>query len=437
MSEGLLFEISRLLDAWWFEIGKRSTTDWILCFAPIMVFLEIPRYYMPLVGVVIAHRLGYPRRDLQREKVLLERAPKVSVVVAGRNEGATIEAAIRSLLAQDYPNLEIIVVDDSSDDDMAEIAGRYARRGLIRFFQNSAERGRGGRPSASNLGMRMATGEILLSVDADTTFDRRLIHNVVAPFADPWVGVVAGNVMARNAHRNLLTEMQTIEYAISIDLHKRWTDLFGSTLQASGAIGAFRREAVCEIGGWDQELAEDTDVSLRMVKAGWKIAFSPEAVAMTEVPSDLGVLIRQRTRWDRGGLRTYFRKHLRLMRPSVSGWHFAKELWSEFLFFFLATCLFPFYLAWLCTQGLAVALFVLTVSWLVNTVLSVSSLFAIGLVSKRIQEPRALLTAALAYPFYKGFFRWVRVRAFLMEMLRIKHEDSFLPDSAWVYAPRY
>ena len=208
-------------------------------------------------------------------------------------------------------------------------------------------------------------------------------------------------------------------------------------MQASGAIGAFRRAAVVDIGGWSQEVAEDADISMRLIKAGWKVAFAPEAVALTEAPATLKALIGQRFRWDRGALRTYFKKHDRLMRPSAAGFSVASELWSEFLFSVVATLTYPFYLIYLLSQGWFAVAFVTFVSTCAYVALSVLSLVVLAQVSERIQDPWALWKAALVTPFYKALFRWVRFKAFVYELMRIRYEDSYLPDSAWAHAPRW
>ncbi len=419
------------------ELTSRTLSSWIFCFAPILIFLEIPRYYLPMLGLLVARRLGFPRIDQRARRKFLEQRPSVSVVIAGLNEGETIEEAIDSLLSQEWPSLEIIVVDDHSTDRMYERAARYARRGLVRLIRNRSSRGRLGKPAGVNLGVLVSNGELVIVVDADTTFDRRMVETIVAPFADARVGVVAGNVHVRNASKNALTRLQSFEYSVSIDLHKRWTDLFGCTLQGSGAITAFRRSGLLATRGWMQELAEDTDISLRMVKQGWKIAFEPRAVAITDVPESLAGLIRQRTRWDRGGLRSYFKKHWRLMRPSVSGWAFASEMWSEFLFSVVATLCWPVYFVWLAWTSPWVLATVLVVASAVNVALSLFALAVVARVCERIVEPSKLLGAALLTPFYKGFFRWVRLRAIVYEALRYRYDDPYLPQSAWAHAPRY
>jgi cellulose synthase/poly-beta-1,6-N-acetylglucosamine synthase-like glycosyltransferase len=396
-----------------------------------MVFLELPRYYLPMLGLLICRWLRLPRVDEVRRTAFLARAPLVSIVIAGRNEEEAIEGSIRSLLEQDYPNFEVIVIDDGSDDRMHEIASRYSRRGQIRLIKNASSRGRSGRPSATNMGVRLANGEFIVSLDADTSYDRTMLRHLIEPLADPRIGVVAGNVLPENTDKNLLTRLQTIEYAMGIDINKQWTAMLGTTVQASGAIGAFRRSAVLDVGCWEQELAEDSDISLRMIKAGWKIAFAPEAVARTDVPDTWGVLSRQRARWDRGGLRTLFKKHTRLLRPSAGGLVFSIELFSQMFFFLLVTLAYPIYIVWLLTKGLFLAFFVLGISAGIYSVLSILSIGAISVLSDRIPRPWALLGAALLLPAYKGCLRWVRLRAFLEEFLQIGTEDSYLPTTAW------
>lgn len=428
--------LAHLVDVWGAEFRRRDFLDWVLMFGPL-IFLEVPKYYLPLIGVVIAKWLGFPRVDHMRRAAFLRAAPTVSVVVAGRNEAQTIGACLRSLLDQDYPELEIIVVDDASTDDTYEVAMRYAKRGNVRVIRNREPTGRAGRPSASNLGMRLANGEFIVSVDADTTFDRRLIENMIAPFHDSRVGVVAGNLMARNPNYNMVTRFQTLEYLTSIDLHKRWTDLFGRTLQASGALGAFRRAAIQKLGGWDPELAEDGDISLRMIKDGWRIAFAPDGVASTDLPDTWGMLRRQRVRWDRGGWRTYFSKHRRLLRPSVAGWGVAHGMAGELLFSNLLPLLYPFYLVWLLTLGFPIFLFIMGTSWLIYTALSFMPVISTTFMSRRVEQRASLSLAALMNPFYREFLRWIKIWAVLLELLRVDYEDSYLPDSAWTQAPRF
>ena len=434
-----------LLWAWAAEFGeyahhefrRRTLGDWVLRFFPLVFFLELPRYYLSTVVLLFARAFGLPRYDRAAQRALLTRRPLVSVVVAGRNESAVIQATIRCLLDQDYPDIEIIVVDDASEDEMADLARPFARKGLIRFVKNEGSRGRGGKPTGANLGLRLARGEFVVLLDADTTFDRSMVRKMLAYFADPSVGAVAGNIFVLNRDTNLLSRLQTIEYAIGIDIHKRFTNVTGCALQGSGAITAFRRAPLVALGGWDPELAEDTDISFRMVRAGWRIAFASDAVALTEVPTRLSVLARQRARWDRGGLRIFLGIGKRLLNPRASNKGFAFELWSLYFFYIFATAIYPFYLVWLAFQGLFVFGFVMLASAVFYSALSALTLVSIRIHSQRVDRVGSLVGAALVMPYYKEYLRWVRFKAFVKEYLVIDPDDPFLPGNAWANAGRF
>ncbi|HEX6810793.1 MAG TPA: glycosyltransferase [Planctomycetota bacterium] len=437
MIEWLAAELARWCAAVQVAWTVHGGWTWFLWFAPAVLFLEIPRYYLPLLWAVVMRLLGRDRPRPAPRHGPQPRKPLVSVVVAGRNEAPTIGLCVRTLLEQDYPNLEILVIDDHSDDRTSAEVRPYTRGGKVRLVRNNSDRGRAGRPSASNLGLRLARGEILVSLDADTTFDRHLVSALVAQFANREVGVVAGNVLIRNWRDSTVARLQALEYAVAIDINKRWTDTRRATLQASGAVGAFRRQALVDIGGWEQQLAEDTDVSLRMIKAGWRLRFARDAVARTDCPTTLRQVARQRFRWDRGGLRAFFKKHYRLLDPRIAGFWFSFELLTEFLFAVVATLVYPVYLGWLFWQNAAVAVFVLLVCLVGYMFLSLLAVAAVAFCVPHVEKPWSLAGAALWTPLYKEALRWVRLRATLCEILRIKYEDTFLPESAWVYAPRY
>jgi cellulose synthase/poly-beta-1,6-N-acetylglucosamine synthase-like glycosyltransferase len=429
-----------LVAGWWEvvvrELSRRSFAEWLLFSTPIVLLAEGPRYYLPSCAVALLKWLGLPRVDQAARERFLASKPLVSCVLAGRNEGAIMGQAVTGLLDQDYENIEIIVADDCSDDDTSAQARRAARGDpRVRLLRNAARTGRGGRPSASNLGLRFARGEFVLSLDADTTFDRSVVRRMLEPFADPSVGVVAGNILPRNGERSLVARLQIVEYALGIDLHKRWSDLFGCTLMASGAIGCFRRQAVEALGGWNPEVAEDSDISLRMKQAGWKIAFAPRAVALTDVPESLRAVARQRTRWDRGGFNVYVRRHARLWNPRTVGWSFSTELWEEFYFTVAATFLYPAYLlAVLWLRGPLFLSFILALTLALYQVFGLLAYGCMVYVCDRLEQPWRLLAPTALLPFYKGYLRWVRLKAFTMELCGIKPEDTFLPPSAWLNA---
>ncbi len=419
------------------QIVSRTIYEWFLFFFPVLIMFEAPRYFLPGIFLYILKLLGYRRRGHIAKKEFLETRPSVSIIIAGRNESAIIASTIESLLALPYENKEIIVVDDASDDNMYEICKGYADKGLIRLFGNFSKTGRAGRPPSSNYGFRMSTGDFIISVDADTSYDYDIIEHMIGPFYDPEVGVVAGNLKARNLGASIWADFQAIEYMISIGLWKRWTDFLGTTMQASGAFGAFRREALLDFGGWDPELAEDADISLKAKKCGWKIAFAPEAVAMTSVPEDLWTLIKQRIRWDKGAVRTYFHKHKDIMKF----WQFKFanffELIQEFILAYVLTLLYPVYIVYMLHFDYKLLIFAYLFAYAIYAVMTFAT-FSVALsFSERKEEEIGLLWYVPFVPLYKEIFRWVRVYANILETFRWKYEEPYIPHSGYKFSEKW
>jgi cellulose synthase/poly-beta-1,6-N-acetylglucosamine synthase-like glycosyltransferase len=363
--------------------------------------------------------------------------PSISILLVGYNEEKSIENAIRSLLEFNYENMEIIVVDDGSTDRMYEKAKPYADRGLIKLFRNSAASGRAGRPAASNMALSLSSGEYIISVDADTSFDRDTIINMIGPFYEPQVGVVAGNLKVRNGSVSFWSRMQGLEYFQSISLWKRWLNVLGTNMQASGAFGAFRRQVLEDCGAWDPELAEDADLSLKIKKSGWRVAFAPYAIAMTNVPETLGQLMKQRYRWDRGMLRTYFHKHGNLMFFWRFDWRNALQMGIDFFFSIVLTYAYVFWLGFMLWRHPLLLLFIYPIAYAVYAVTSFLTIGVPILFSERRREEWSLIFWTPFYPFYKGLLRWVRLYALILETFRVNYEEPYLPESAWRNTPRW
>lgn len=419
------------------HFANRSILEWILFFFPFYVFGEFPRYVLPSIALMLLAFLGYFRRVNAAAQRFLATPPSVSILLVGRNEEATIGQAIESLLQIDYPKLEIIFVDDASDDRTYAIAKPFAERGLIKLYRNSAATGRTGRPSGSNYAFAMSSGDYIVSVDADTTFDRDMLRHMLGPFHDPEVGVVAGNLKARNAGDTLWTRAQAIEYAQSITLWKTWLDVLGWNMQASGALGAFRREAIVQAGGWDSETAEDADLSLKIKKGGWKLVFAPKAVAFTDVPPTLRQLVNQRNLWDRGFFRTYFRKHVNLMNVRRFRASNASEMALEFFFQVLLAFIYLTWFVYMLVFYPVLLCFILPIVYAYYTVSMAGTYFAAFMFSERKREEWPLFFTIPFMPLYKGLFRWVRIYALTLEYFRINQEHGYLPVSAWRNTPRW
>ncbi|KPK61757.1 MAG: hypothetical protein AMK73_07840 [Planctomycetes bacterium SM23_32] len=419
------------------QFTQRTLLTWFLFFFPIVVFFELPRYALPLVLMPILRLLGVPRDDSEEQEAFLRTEPLVSIIVAARNEEEVIGDTIASLLSIEYPNKEIIVVDDASTDRTYEIARPYAENGLIKLLSNTAPSGRGGRPIASNYGFRMSTGEFIISVDADTTFDRDLIQRMIGPFYDSSVGAVAGNVKVRNIGQSSWTDLQAAEYAVGISLWKRWTNILGSTLQASGACGAFRREALHDAGAWSAEITEDIDVSMKVHKLGWKVRFAPDAIALTTVPATFRGLVRQRVNWERGFLRLYYHKHGDALRFWRFDFATAYEMGMEYLMTVVFNLLYAVYIALMVAFAFRLLTFVLIGCYVFYTALTFVTLLLAISMSERRRHEWWLLQYAFVYPLYKGILRWVRFYALVTETLRINYRDPYLPETAYDNVERW
>jgi cellulose synthase/poly-beta-1,6-N-acetylglucosamine synthase-like glycosyltransferase len=219
----------------------------------------------------------------------------VSVIVPAYNEAANIAATVLSLACSRYPWVEVIVVDDGSTDGTAAIARSLGLRRVRVITQRNA-----GKPAALNAGIRAARGKLVVLVDGDTVFHPDTIRHLVQGFCDPTVGAIAGNAKVANKN-SLLGKWQHVEYATYSNLDRRLFDLAGCMTTIPGAIGAYRADVLRQVGGVPSDtLAEDTDLTMTVLQAGWRVIYEPEAVAWTEAPSSLRQLWRQRYRWSYG-----------------------------------------------------------------------------------------------------------------------------------------
>jgi len=231
-----------------------------------------------------------------------EYLPTVSVLVPAYNEAIGIARSVRSLLDSDYPNLEIVVVDDGSSDETAQIVAGMDAPGLHLVRQDNA-----GKPAALNTGLALSTGEIVVMVDGDTLFERETMRLLVSPLRDPEVGAVSGNTKVGN-RRTLLGKWQHIEYVLGFNLDRRVYEVLQCTPTVPGAIGAFRRSTLATVGGVSGDtLAEDTDLTMAIGRTGQRVVYAGQARAWTEAPGGLGSLWRQRYRWTFGTMQAMWK----------------------------------------------------------------------------------------------------------------------------------
>jgi len=230
------------------------------------------------------------------------------------NEEAVIAPAIRSLLELRYPELHVIVVDDGSTDRTLERAtaleGRYGHSTIRVVGKRN-----GGKASALNFGIALATTEFILCMDGDSRLHPDTLRFAMRHFIDPRVGAVAGNVKVVNRD-NLWTRLQALEYVEGLNTVRRAQGFLRVVNIIPGPIGVFRRDALVRVGGYDTDtFAEDADLTLKLLTAGWHLSYEERAIAYTEAPEHYLDLVKQRYRWTRGILQALRKRATWLSTP--------------------------------------------------------------------------------------------------------------------------
>ncbi|MGW7646621.1 bifunctional polysaccharide deacetylase/glycosyltransferase family 2 protein [Streptomyces bobili] len=281
---------------------------------------------LAVVGVAVMGRFGMMlilarRHHRKRNRGRFSWGPDVtrpvSVIVPAYNEKECIANTLASLARSTHP-IEIIIVDDGSTDGTSEIS-REAAEALGMTNVRVIRQENAGKPAALNNGVRNAGCDIVVMMDGDTVFEPDTVRRLVQPFADPKVGAVAGNAKVGNRD-TIIGAWQHIEYVMGFNLDRRMYDLLRCMPTIPGAIGAFRRDAVLEVGGMSEDtLAEDTDITIAMHRAGWNVVYQEHARAWTEAPGSLRQLWSQRYRWSYGTMQALWKHRKSLTDKGPSG----------------------------------------------------------------------------------------------------------------------
>jgi len=229
-----------------------------------------------------------------------------------------IQAAVRSLLLLDYPNFEIIVVDDGSTDDTYEKASTVAQESTAIKVRVVTKRN-GGKAQALNTGMTLARGEFILNMDGDSKLSSNTLRACIKHFENPKIGAVAGNVKVIN-RENIWTKIQALEYVEGLAMARKAQSFIRSVNIIPGPLGMFRKSVLQQVGGYDDDtFAEDCDLTLKILMHGWHIAYEASAIAWVESPSRLLDLLKQRYRWTRGILQATTKHKSALWQPRKAG----------------------------------------------------------------------------------------------------------------------
>ncbi len=234
--------------------------------------------------------------------------PQVAVLIPAYNEEKVIERTIQGALDSDYPNLRVIVIDDGSKDRTLEIARRTFAAEEAAGQVVILTKPNGGKAEALNFGLEhIGDAKIFVGIDADTIIAPDAIVRMVPHFLDPKVAAVAGNAKVGN-RVNLWTRWQALEYITSQNFERRALNTMGAVSVVPGAIGAWRTTAVREAGSYHVDtVAEDADLTMALLRNGYRVEYEDQALAFTEAPTSANALMRQRFRWSFGILQAVFK----------------------------------------------------------------------------------------------------------------------------------
>lgn len=278
----------------------------------VVLFLFMPIIFKYAIQLVIAPL--YQLVELYRRRHYgAVYVPSVSVLIPAWNEEVGVVKTLESVINTQYPELEVIVINDGSTDQTDTVIKQFmdenpelVAEAKVRYIYKE----NGGKAQALNTGLEAARNEIIVTIDADSVMDEEAIMRIVQPFGDPEVAAVAGNVTIGNKKQSI-GFIQQLEYLYGF-YFKRADSVFSSVYIVGGAAASYRAETIREAGGFDGEIiTEDIELSTRLLNLGHKVRYVPDAITYTEGPADFSGLCRQRLRWKYGRLLTFY-KHRNL-----------------------------------------------------------------------------------------------------------------------------
>lgn len=403
----------------------------------LMIFPAFLVFEVPLNGLIIAGVLRYfIRNKTLRPKQSLY-TPSVSCIITCYSEGKDVEKTLLSLCEQVYGGvIEMIPVVDGAtvNKETMDVVRAFTvnkERYPKRILRPIAKWQRGGRVSSLNAGLSLATGEIIMALDGDTSFDNDMVSTMVRHFQDPKVPAVSGSLRVRNAWASLTTAVQGLEYLLSIHMSKVGLAEFNIVNNISGAFGCFRRSFLEKIGGWDTHTAEDLDTTIRIKsyfkREGLRIPFEPRAVGHTDSPVTFKQFLMQRLRWDGDLYFIYIRKHRKNIQPRLIGWpNFLMTIYGGFFFqLILPFVIFGYMTAIMFTLPLAQILVLMTIVYLIYLMsTTVMYLLAVTVISERPKQDLKYLPILLVFPAFMFVMRCWSGLAMLNDLLRRGHEES-------------
>jgi poly-beta-1,6 N-acetyl-D-glucosamine synthase len=291
----------------------------------IFLFILLIRYF----GILFMAYFYNTRYTVQNKPGYY---PFVSIIVPVYNEGKVLDSSIGSLLNLDYPNYEIVIVNDGSTDNTSQVGESIVgyHKGRVGTIKVSLiNKPNGGKSKALNAGIQYSEAQYVLCMDGDSQLTTNTLKMAMRHFDDPSVGAVAGNVRVQN-RKKIITDLQALEYLEGLNLARSAQGFLQMVNIIPGPIGVFRKITLKDAGFYSSDtFAEDADITLKILAKGWKIIYEPNAIAYTEAPGTIHQLLKQRYRWTRGILQA-IRKHKRYLYNPTVNFNNSFIMWSMF-----------------------------------------------------------------------------------------------------------
>ncbi len=307
-------------------------------FTGLYVFLFFFGIFFIMIFVLIHYR-NYKRLFFSPEAT---KKYSVSFLVPAYNEEGSIEETIKALAEIDYPaeKKEIIIINDGSKDRTKEISLELAKKYNNVFLLDKKN---SGKANSLNEALKKASGELIAVVDADSYPNKDSLLKMVGHFDDPRVAAVTSRVLVKNK-KNWLGKFQVMDYSI-IAWTRKLLDFVDSVYVTNGPLSIYRKEVVMKLGGFDpKNLTEDIEITWHILNEGYQTRMSYDAIVYTTVPEDLKMWVKQRVRWNLGGIQTV-RKYWRTMfKKGVFGYFVIPYVTSSFIFAIIGFLLFSRYL---------------------------------------------------------------------------------------------
>jgi poly-beta-1,6 N-acetyl-D-glucosamine synthase len=348
----------------------------------------------------------------------IDRYLKMSIIIPAYNEGITIASCIKSMLNLNYPDYEVIVIDDGSSDNTFIEASKYSENGVKVIRQKNT-----GKPGAINTGIKNSSGEVIITVDADSKLHPDALTWIARRFSsNPRLGAVAGNVKI-DKPTGLLKTLQSLEYTTAINLGRKSQSLLHCVMIVPGAIAALKTKVLHEVGYFPTDtFAEDFDITMKILKAGYHVEYESHAIAFTQAPESIEDFLKQRRRWNRGMMQVLAKYKGMYFNPKYgsAGMYGMPYMWlgvssyliNTFLLFILLTDTLSYMINYTSNDLNLLASGMLTY-WALTIVISVYAVLIDPM--PKIRE----IIASPLYLFYNIFIDSVGLMAFIEETLSL------------------